>query len=190
LETVINEQNLYEKRLIHDISVHSDEKSFSRLHELYYNKLRNVAFYYTGCRNISEEVVSDVLIKIWLKRDSLLEIRNLNNYLFISTKNQSLNYISKNKRVSFSSIEDLPLEISIDSSCPEELLINSESCTMIDNAVDDLPKRCKIIYQMVREEGLKHKQVAEMLGISVKTIEAQISIAIKKLSHTLNPYYI
>ena len=166
-----------------------NELAFRKFHESFSPKMYRVALYYTGCTEMAQEVVSDVFFKVWQNRIKLPEINNMENYLFISTKNQSLNYINKYKKVRFSTIEDVNPSSFRDIVCPETELLQSELGRKIENAVDKLPNRCRLIYKMVREDGLKHKQVAEELGISVKTIEAQIGIAFKKLNTQLVGYY-
>ena len=165
------------------------EKSFTKFHEAFAPKMYRVALYYTGCTEMAKEVVDDVFIKVWQKRERLPEINNMENYLFISTKNQSLNYINKYKKVRLSTIDDVAPQYFRENQCPETVFLKGEMSTKIESAVDQLPNRCRLIYKMVREEGLKHKQVADELGISVKTIEAQIGIAFKKLNGMLNGYY-
>ncbi|MDN5201294.1 RNA polymerase sigma-70 factor [Fulvivirgaceae bacterium BMA10] len=167
-----------------------DERSFEIFFDRYYNKLRKVALYYVSSNEMAEEVVLDVFFKVWQKRVRLTDIKSIENYLFISTKNQSLNYLNKYNKYTSTTLdekfcEERPLEPLKDYVDPESVLLMNEVRLEVKKAVKQLPARCQLIYKLIREEGFKYKEVAEMLGISVKTIEAQISIALKRLNKSL-----
>ena len=164
------------------------EKSFQTFYRMHFNNLYNVAYYYTRCSQMSEEIVSDVFLKIWLKRHQLDEIRNIQSYLYISVKNQSLNYIQKNRKYHHEDFTESNLAEIWDDNCPERRLLKSELRGKVSDAIQSLPRRCQQIYKMVKVDGMKHKEVSDELGISIKTIEAQISIALKKLNTKLHTY--
>ena len=68
---------------------------------------------------------------------------------------------------------------------PETLLVSAEKVTKILLAIDQLPPRCKLIFKLIKEDGLRYKDVAKLLDLSVKTVEAQLAIAIKKIAITI-----
>ena len=167
-----------------------NERNFRLIYDKFYSRLFNAAIYFLKNRELAEEVVSDVFIKLWKNRAELSEIRSLESYLFIAVRNQSFNYLNKEKkmiRVEWMTTYEKCAGVQ---SCPEQLLLEAELDDKMSEAVNELPTRCKEIYSKVRLDGKKHKQVSTELGISVKTIEAQIGIAIRKLTSQLAPYCI
>ena len=163
------------------------EKDFNKLFDQYNNKIYDVANYYVRNREIAEEIVTDVFIKIW-ERVDLEKIHNLDSYLYISTKNHALNYLNKEKRYRKVGLEDVSSVYYQDVINPERLLLVDEAWGKADQAIESLPNRCKLIYKLIRTDGKRYKQVSEQLGISIKTIEAQIRIALKRLDQQLQDY--
>ena len=125
---------------------------------------------------------------MWLNRHTLDKIENIKAYLFKATYNTTLNYMDNTKRRIAISLDDIEVNLESDQICPESNLITKELKEKIDKAVDSLPPRCKLIYKLARVEQMKYKEIAELLNISVKTIDAQLSIAIKKIGEEIKAY--
>jgi len=159
-----------------------DGQAYKELFVLYYPRLLQFSYSFTHCKESAEEIVSDVFLKIWLRRKSLPEVENLHLYLYVSTKNLSLNCVLKQKRIKTFSLEEVKVEFNSIYFNPEQLYITSEMFKRIQFAVGQLPPKCQLIFKLVKEDGLKYKQVAELLNLSVKTIESQMAIAIRKIS--------
>jgi len=168
------------------IALYDDEPAYKEIFFSYYTPLLKFAQSLLDNRQSAEEVVSDVMMKIWEKRKSLPSITNLRVYLYVSTKNTALNYLSKQKKVDILSLEHLNLDFPCTSPNPEELMITAEMMRRINNAVNSLPPRCKLVFKLVKEDGLQYKEVAEILNISVKTIDNQLAIALRKISEAIN----
>ena len=131
------------------------------------------------------EVVDEVWVKIWKNRESLVTIENLRVYLYTATKNTSLNYLSKKAREMITEpFNDISVQIR-DEHCPEHQMITKEIFAKIHEAVKSLPPRCKLIFKFIREDGLKYKEVAEILNISEKTVDAQMVIAVKRIKEAV-----
>ncbi|HLK30832.1 MAG TPA: RNA polymerase sigma-70 factor [Puia sp.] len=158
-----------------------DQQAYKELFVSFYGYLSNFAWNFVKSKQISEEVVSDVFIKIWEKRKSLDKIDNLKVYLYVATRNVSLNYLDKKKNISFTDIEDFSTELKSSYSDPEQLLITSDMLLLINKAILQLPPKCRLIFKLIKEDRMKYREVAEVLHISVKTVEAQIAIALKKI---------
>lgn len=163
-----------------------DEKSFRILFNFIYPKLINIALIYIPNKADAEDVVSNVFFKLWKNRKKIENIDNIESYLCVSVKNQSLSFIKKNKKIiSASELSDSILEIpdySIDS---EENIFIEELYQHIDRVTDLLPTKCKEIFKLAKVEGIKYKQISEMLNISIKTIDSQVSIAVKRISNSI-----
>lgn len=175
------------KRLIIKIS-EGDSGAFGSFYELYFQKVFQFSRYFIKAENICQEVVSDVFLKLWQNRKKLPDIENIESYLYTITKNKAYDYLDKiSRKPEFA--EDLPLGIESENCSPEELLMNKELENVINSAISNLPERCKLIFLMAREEGLRYKDIAQILSISEKTINAQMVTAIKKLGNALKNYF-
>ncbi len=179
--------NKYIAHLLLRIAKNDDRKSFEALFKLFYEKLFRFSMNYVQSRPIAEEIVSDVFLKLWQNRKKLTEINNINTYLYVATKNQSINYLQK-KTIDFRSGEDIDLSSFIDWFDPQRALEYQEMMHDLQLAVENLPDQCKIVFKLIREDGLKYKEAAEILGISVRTVETQLFRAIKKIGRALEPF--
>lgn len=167
------------------ISQNSDQQAFKELYLVYFDRLYKFAFSILHSSEFAEEAVNDVFLNIWQKRSSLKNIESLKNYLFISTKNTSFNYLSKFRKERNTTLDDVLVRFEIDELTPETALFTNEVRVEIEQAINQLPPKTKLVFQMAKVEGLKYKEIAEILGISVNTIDNHIATAIKKLSIVL-----
>lgn len=167
------------------LAVYDDESAYKELFLVYYKPLQQFAFSFTKSQELSEEIVSDVFLKIWEKRADLEAIGNLKVYLYVSIKNTALKYLLKQKRQVAISLDELDIELESFHWTPEELVLTAEMMKKIEEAINDLPPRCKIIFKLIKEDQLRYKEVAEILNVSVKTIDSQLAIALKKISKAI-----
>ena len=167
------------------ISLYEDMKAYKQLYELFFPKLFRFSYSFVKSKEAAEEIVSDVFIKVWEIKGSLTTIIDLNVYLYIITKNFSLNYITKNHKLRTINLEDVNDESFLNQVTPEDALISSEIINMVNTAINGLPPQCRIIFFLVKESGLKYKVVAEVLNISVHTVRNQMVIATKKIADNL-----
>ena len=150
--------------LVGKIAAQDDSRAYEQLFRLYYERLRQFAFSFTRSRESAEEVVSDVFMKLWVKRKSLLKIHNKHLYFYICTKNLSLNRIAKEKKNSSFSLDECEVEIKSIYYDPEQLMITAEMVRRIQDAINQLPPKCKLIFKMIKDDGFKYKEVAELLA--------------------------
>ena len=169
------------------IALFEDIKAYEELYGLLFDHLHKFSFSIVRSSEAAEEIVSDVFIKLWQIRGQLNEIANLKVYLFTITKNFSINYIHRNYKNIPASIEEMEIEpvFQLD---PEELMISAEIINRIRQTIMSLPPQCRLIFQLVREDGLKYKEVAQILGISPLTVRNQLTIAIRKIAAQLPDY--
>ena len=168
------------------IAVYDDEKAYKELFFIFYKALTQFAFSFVKSREMAEEIVSDVFINIWKGRKHLEEIENLKTYLYISTKNISLKYLLKQHKSVAIAIDSLTVELESKDIHPEQMMITADMMNKISEAVNQLPPRCKLVYKFIKEDGLRYKEVAAILNISVKTIDNQLAIALKKIGAAIN----
>lgn len=160
-----------------------DEQAFRSLYHLYISRLKKFAFALVKSKENAEEIVEDVFIKLWKQRKNLESINNIGVYLYTATKNTALNYLSRQAIANILEPFD-HIDIKLcpeDNQSPDELMITAEMHLSVKNAIESLPPRCKMIFKLVREDGLKYKEVSEILGISINTIDAQMAIAVKRI---------
>ena len=174
--------------LLKRISGKPDEKAFKELFDLYAFRLVRFADSFLNNHELSEEVVSDVFFKLWIHREALVHLENFKAYLFKATRNTALNYLEHERRQKAERLEDLSVDIIADQINPEISMITEELRLTVEKAINDLPPRCKLIYNLAKVEKMKYKEIADLLQISVKTIDNQITIAIKKIAEVIRDY--
>lgn len=163
-----------------------NELMLTELYKLFHKKLQHFSRALTRSNEIAEEVVDDVFVKLWSRREKVKDIENLTVYLYIAVKNQSLNALSrKAKQLIDESFDYLNIEIEEAIGDPADLMITEEMMQRMQKAVDDLPPRCKMIFKLVREDGLKYKEVSQILNIAINTIDVQMAIAVKRICTAL-----
>lgn len=173
------------KLLQEKIAINNDQQAYNGLFLHFYPSLKQFAFSFLKSKQLSEEAVSDVFIKIWERRSTLNTISNLKLYLFTSTRNVALNYLKKQKGLNNIVADDYWVELNSIYFDPEQLLITAEMIARVQDAVQSLPARCRLIFKLVKEEGLKYREVAELLNLSVKTVENQMTLALKKIGSAI-----
>ncbi len=164
-----------------------DKKTFEGLFSDYFAGLVSFSTTITRNRQVAEEVVVDVFVRLWDQRKMLKTIRNFQQYIYTATKYASINAFKKNN--GFSWIEGFGDEFSLKASGnehPDNRLISKESLGKVNEAINKLPPRCRLIFRLIKEEGMKYDEVAELLELSVKTVENQMNIAFKKIFDVLN----
>jgi len=169
------------KELLVLLSEEKCEKAYKSLFLLMHQRLIEFSAAIVKSQEDAEEIVSDFFIKVWQKRTVLATIDNPKLYCFVSVKNLSINRLTSNKKIVAPLVEDWNTNINSPFFNPEELLISKEAVAKIMFSVNQLPPKCKVIFKMVKEEGLKYNEVAQLLEISPKTVEAQMAIALRRI---------
>jgi RNA polymerase sigma-70 factor (family 1) len=165
-----------------------NQRCFEDLYRLFFARLFNFALLFVHKREIAEETVNDVMMKIWNKRGDLQQVKNLETYLFVAVRNQSLNYLSQYSNYHIALEPENERGQIINLNDPEKELEWKEIHFRLNQAVDQLPEQCRTVFKLVKEEGFRYKQVAEILGISPRTVETQLFRAIKKLNKVIDIY--
>jgi RNA polymerase sigma-70 factor (family 1) len=175
--------NIHE--LFDQIRFKQDELAFNALYRMLATKLSRFAYAFVEDTGACKEIVNDVFLRLWLNRVNLAHVRNIQVYLYISVKNACLNHIrSTSSRLAreLNASGSLYFQLNAD---PSELLISKELHAEIIKAVNNLPPRCKLIFKMVKEDGLSSKEVAGILDLSDKTVFAQLAISLKRIESVI-----
>jgi RNA polymerase sigma-70 factor (ECF subfamily) len=174
--------------LLENICQKDDQRSFEELFKLLYERLLSFCIHYVKHRESAEELVSDVFVKLWTKRKNLSHIQNPEVYFFIAVKNCSLNHIKQFSNYRITYFEDEGIHKLINTHDPGKELERKELLFKMDQVVNSLPMQCKIIFNLIKEEGMKYKEVAQILDLSPRTVETQLVRAMKKLDKIITPY--
>lgn len=166
----------------------SSQKAFEDLYRLFFPRLYNFAMLYVHKKEAAEEIVNDIMVKIWEKRAGIRAIENLETYLFTAVRNHSLNYLQKYSHYHVTIEPETGLAEVINLDDPEKELEWKEISFSLNMAIEKLPEQCRTVFKLIKEEGFKYKQVAEILGISPRTVETQLFRAIKKLDAVVSAY--
>jgi RNA polymerase sigma-70 factor (family 1) len=161
--------------------VSDDQLALRQLYDCFSPGLYQFSFSIIHSREMAEEIVEDVFVQIWNKRSQIGKVDNLSFYLYITARNISISYLRKyrnKKHVSFENVEVPFYRIDIS---PEDILISRETIGRINDSINKLPSQCRLVFKLVKEDGMKYREVAELLNISIKTVENQVGIALKKI---------
>lgn len=174
--------------LVQLISDKSDQNAFAELYKIFFPGLFTFAQSMLHNREKSTDVVENVFIKVWENRNTLATIKNLSHYLYVSVKHAALNLRRQKSFV----YEDLNEDNFLVFENIENKISSTENLTKIENAINSLPARCRLVFRLIKDEGLKNNEVAQLLEISVSTVENQMTIALKKIAdnlHAVMPEY-
>lgn len=168
------------------IAEYEDVAAYKKLFFHFFQPLKSFSYSITKSKETAEEVVSDIYIEIWARRKQLQEIEDLKMYLYISVRNASLRRLKQTQKTSVLSLDDLEVEFASNDPDAENNIITNELAEKIERAIESLPQQCKIIFKLAKQDKLKYKEIAQLLNISVKTIDNQLSTALKKIASVLN----
>lgn len=164
-----------------------DRKAFKKLFLRFYDPLCQFSWQFTRSRHISEELVQEVFLAVWKSRETLDPQKDIKSFLYQSVRNKALNHI-KHERLAEeynSKIEWLsPAPVTQHHNHGEE----SKFVQAAQEAIESLPDRSRQIYKLSRKDGLTYQEISTVLGISVKTVESQMSRALKILRESLSQY--
>ena len=168
------------------ICLEDDTKAFEKLYYALFNKLIKFSIYYVNRREIAEDIVSEVFVKCWNNRKELGHVQYPESYLFIAVKNQSLQHLKKYSNVYMVEMEEHEFRL-VDYSDPSKKIERKELHHQLDQAIETLPAQARMVFRLIKENGLKYKEVAEILDISPRTVQTQLFRAIAKLRVALKP---
>lgn len=169
--------------------IKGDLDAFKYFFDTYYDDLCNFVNIYLHNESVSEDIVQNIFIFLWENKYTLPSNCSIRSYLYTASKNKSLNYL-RNLRNKNRIIGTLLSQPDFTYDYPADRFLEFEELKkIICDAVERLPAQCKKIFQMSRDDDLTNREIAEKLGITVKTVENQITIAIKKIKGSIKPYY-
>lgn len=172
---------------MHSHSSHMDERLLKRLFEAYSNDLLYYAQYLVHSKEEAEEIVSDVFFEVWQHRDKFSEVKNEKAWLLKVTHNKVVSWLRKNANgQALVSWEEVGSHGTfVDLQTPDSQIISREEIFRINHVINQLPPRCRQVFLLAKIEKLPYKEIADVLGISVKTINIHVAKALETISSVL-----
>ena len=164
-----------------------DHDAFSAMFHALYPSLCNVVARRVGSRAIAQELVQDVFLRVWQRRDSLDPEQSITGYLYRAAKNQAANHL-KHRGLADRSRHTVVLSLVPSAVGADEETRYNEIAAVAQEAIDELPTRCREIFLLSRNAELSYGEIARLLGLSVKTVETQMGRALKALRARLLPF--
>ncbi|MFT5261745.1 MAG: RNA polymerase sigma-70 factor (ECF subfamily) [Polaribacter sp.] len=163
-----------------------DKAAFEQLFKSHFVHLCNFASQYVSDMDAARDICQKVFILLWENRESIKTDQNVRSYLFTSVKNRSLNYIRDQKKYR-SHVLDIDIQ-DVDLAFEEDQLAVEDLKIKIEKALNALPEKCQLVFEMSRYEDKKYQEIADALDISKKTVEAHMSRALRSLRKDLGDY--
>lgn len=177
--------NSDQSKLLYELSQGS-ELAFTQLYNQYKNVVFSTALKITKSRDLAEEVVQDVFLKIWQNHENLAEITNIENYLFIISRNLIFDMIKKIARDS--AVTTNVNYKSTSANDTDEAIKDDQYNIILNQIVEQLPPQQQKIYKMAKWDGLSHQKIGEDLGISTETVKKHMAQALKFVRIKISPY--
>jgi RNA polymerase sigma-70 factor (family 1) len=134
-------------------------------------------------REVAEELVSDVFYTIWKNRRRI-QFTSPQSYLFTAVRNRGFDYLRKTRRTTWCDLDEA-CHIAADHPDSHDIMAECELSDSLQRSIAALPKKCRMIFEMSRAEGLKYREIALALNLSVKTVETQMGRALKRLHQSI-----
>lgn len=160
-----------------------DEKAFEKIYLNYYKK---TLYFITGLvksEDDAKELTQEVFIKLWTNRETLDPERFVHSYMYTIARNAAFNFL-KHKLVEINYMNEYAAQ-NIETETSDEILFAKEMALLIEMSVGKMPAQRRKIYQMSRNEGLNNEEIATRLQISKKTVENQLSLALRELKRVI-----
>lgn len=164
-----------------------DEAAFEALFRSYSEELCGFVQYHVDYRAVAEDVVQTIFCDLWDRREEWHPKGTVKAYLYRAARNKSLDWL-KHQRVRrrWEKGEKLRSQVAPDD--PDDVLRHSELRKTMDQAIEELPERRRLVYRMARQQGMSYAEIAIALDISTKTVENQIGRALKFLRKRLSGF--
>jgi len=162
-----------------------DTLAFKLLYEFYKNKLYGFSYRLTKSHVQSEDILQEVFLKIWLNREELVKIESFNSYLFSMIKYRIFNILKQSYHHNVIS-QELATELLLEDNSTEKYIEYSQLLTEVHTIIEKLPPQQKNVYLLSRDAGMKQKEIAELMGITVSTVKKHLTLALQFIRRNLD----
>lgn len=173
------------RTLLIAIAYNNDQSAYRTLFIQLHGKLKQFSFSIVRSEEEAEDIVSELFVLIIQRKEQLCQLESPLYYFYTTVRNMSLNLLKKQKRRAGLSMDEWQIQLNSIYFRPDLLMITEEMVSKIKMAINSLPNRCRLIFKLIKEDGLKYKEVAELLNISIKTVEAQMAIAMRRMAQSM-----
>jgi len=164
---------------------------FSEIYKEYYPKLLRFACDFIPCKEDAENLLQDAFMELWKNNDRIHEIKNINAYMFRLVRNRCLDYLKhKVHERAYEEAVTVERKAALDTldMMGDTDLMAGELTMVLRQAIGNLPPRCREIFMLSREEGLRYSEIAERLSLSENTVSVQLGIALRRLRAVVETY--
>ena len=162
------------------------EYAFTRLFDHYRGTIYGVALKFLKSPVLAEEIVQDVFLKVWHKREKMAEVKNLDAYLFIMARNFIFDRI---KKMSYEAADEISIVMEQSSADDTEYLVRQHQCQqLLQQAIDMLPAQQRQVYQFAKQDGLTHEMIAEKMQLSKHTVKKHMAMALQSIRRHLESH--
>ena len=165
-----------------------DIDAYRFLFDHHFSDLCNFLLIYLHSKELAEDTALDIFTFIWEKRETLQIKATFKSFLFAAAKNKAITLYRKEHQKIFSQIEKSDSLMSNETDA-QFMMEKDELSLLIERAIERLPEKSRQVYQLAWEENLSYNEIAKQLGLSPKTVENHVGIALRKLRESLRPYY-
>ncbi|MFP4291352.1 MAG: RNA polymerase sigma factor [Cyclobacteriaceae bacterium] len=177
-----------EQRFLLALKEQNEEKFIENLFRTYYSPLCRTVFNIVHDSDAAEDIVQDVFVKVWRKREQMDAGGYIKAYLYRSSINTALNYLEKNRRNR--SMDDSPdAHASYSHNSTDDIISQQEVSKSIDQALQALPPKCRTVFSLSRFEEMSYAEIAAQLDISVKAVEKHMGKALRLMREHLKIYF-
>ncbi len=179
----VNKAKITDNHLFEQIKK-GNKFAFDLLFDKYYQQLCYFIETYTKSNYLAEELVADIFVNIWIKRKKIIIHSSIKSYLYTSAKNNALMHLRKNRLIT-EDLENNKQNIKYESN-PEKKLLKKENEIRVQKLLQLIPTKSRQVFILHRLDGLRYKEIAEVMSISIKTVENHMGKALRILRENLN----
>ena len=166
-----------------------DHKAFEVIFVTYFNKVKYFINGLVKSESDAEELAQEVFVKLWVNRESIVIEKSFSSYLYVMARNAAFNFL-KSKFVRDSYLNDQLHQNNEESATSDDVIVAKETELLLKIIVSKMPEQRRRIYEMSRNQGLKNDEIAAQLNISKKTVENQLSLALKELRQVFSSFLV
>lgn len=164
-----------------------DRGAFTKLYSQYLDAAFHYVYLFTKSKDDTEEILQEVFVKIWENREKLGEIQSFKNYLFKAAKNRVLDEVRK-EQVRYRVLTEIKRGRNVDDKSTEDTLAYKDYYRVVQQAIEKLPPKRKLIFRLNTENGLSHDEIAAQLGVSKSMVKNQLYKAYDFVRHYLSQH--
>ena len=179
----MSENPLHNEKELLERLANADERAFREIYDHYHRAVYYQAYHYLQSAELAEDTVQDVFLKLWSKREGMVEIRSLKSYLFIVARNSIISDLRK--KVFHQWLDDVSDIVVDEDLLPDRQINLKQAREVLIDAIASLPQQQQNCFHLSRDEGMGYKEIGQKLGISEHTVKSHMSAALRSIRQAL-----